>query len=44
MNSTPLSFAAAGSLPLSEAVIRLHPLDNIVIAKASLQADTRLTD
>jgi altronate hydrolase len=42
MNSTPLSFAAAGSLPLSEAVIRLHPLDNIVIARASLQAGTRL--
>jgi altronate hydrolase len=44
MNSTPLSFAAAGSLPLSTATIRLHPLDNIVIAKTSLQAGTRLTD
>jgi altronate hydrolase len=44
MNSTPLSFATAGPLPLSDAAIRLHPLDNIVIAKTSLQAGTRLTD
>ena len=44
MNSTPLSFAAAGSLPLSEVTIRLHPLDNIVIVKISLQAGTRLID
>jgi altronate hydrolase len=43
MNSTVLSFAAAGSLPLSAATIHLHPADNIVIAKTSLQADTRLT-
>jgi altronate hydrolase len=43
MNTTPLSFAAAGSLPLSETAIRLHPLDNIVIAKTSLQAGTHLT-
>jgi altronate hydrolase len=44
MNTTPLSLAAAGSLPLSDAAIRLHPLDNIVIAKTSLQAGTRLTN
>jgi altronate hydrolase len=43
MNSTPLSFATAGSLPLSDAAIRLHPLDNIVIVKMSVQAGTRLT-
>jgi altronate hydrolase len=43
MNSTPLLFAATGSLPLSEVTIRLHLLDNIVIAKTSLQAGTRLT-
>ena len=42
MNSTPLSFATADSLPLFEATIRLHPSDNIVIAKTSLQSGTRL--
>jgi altronate hydrolase len=42
--STLLTFAAAGTLPLHEATIRLHPSDNVVIAKASLQANTRLTD
>ncbi|HSD85324.1 MAG TPA: altronate dehydratase family protein [Anaerolineae bacterium] len=43
MNSTLLHFAAAGSLPLSEATVRLHPRDNIVIVKTSLQAGTRLS-
>jgi len=42
--STSLSFANSGTLPLHEMTIRLHPLDNIVIAKASLQAEVRLTD
>src|SRR5512136_2901943 len=42
--STPLDFAATGTLPLHEAIIRLHPADNVVIAKTSLQANTRLTD
>ncbi len=41
---TPLTFAATGTLPLYEATIRLHPSDNIVIAKESLQAGVRLTD
>ena len=44
MNSALLSCATAGSLPLSAATVRLHPLDNIVIAKTSLQANTRLAD
>ena len=42
--STPLTFAATGTLSLHETVIRLHPSDNVVIAKTSLQVDTRLTD
>jgi altronate hydrolase len=42
--STSLTFAAAGTRPLHEATVRLHPLDNVVIAKVSLQADTRLID
>jgi altronate hydrolase len=40
--SAPLTFATAGTLPLHEVAIRLHPLDNIVIVKISLQANTRL--
>jgi altronate hydrolase len=44
MKSTALSFATAGSLPLPEATIRLHPTDNIVIARMSLQMGTRLTN
>lgn len=44
MNSTPLFFAAAGSLPRSTATIHLHPSDNIVVAKTNLQAGTRLID
>jgi altronate hydrolase len=43
-SSTSLTFAAAGTLPLREATIRLHPSDNIVIVKASLQAGTHLID
>ena len=42
--STLLTFAATGTLSLHETVIRLHPSDNVVIAKTSLQANTRLTD
>ena len=42
--STPLSFAISGALPLREAAIHLHPADNVVIAKTSLQAGARLTD
>jgi altronate hydrolase len=40
--SAPVTFAAAGTLPLTAAAIRLHPADNVVIAKASLQAGARL--
>jgi altronate hydrolase len=39
-----LTFAAMGTLPLHAAIIRLHPSDNVVIAKASLPADARLAD
>ncbi len=42
--SISLSFANSGTLPLHEMTIRLHPLDNIVIAKTSLQTDTRLAE
>jgi altronate hydrolase len=41
--STNLTFATTGPLPFHEAVLRLHPLDNVVIAKVSLQMNTRLT-
>lgn len=44
MNSSmPLTFAGAGSLSLREAAIHLHPSDNTVIAKISLQTGTYLT-
>lgn len=39
-----IGFVSGGISPLSEAAIQLHPTDNIVIAKTSLQANTRLID
>src|SRR5512143_3600963 len=42
--STPLTFAATGMLSLPEATIHLHPDDNLVVAKTSLQANTHLID
>lgn len=43
MNFSTLSFAASGVHPFSAAVVQLHADDNVVIARLSLEAETRLT-
>lgn len=42
MKSPVLNFAAEGVILLTDATLRLNPIDNVVIAKMSLQAHTRL--
>ncbi len=41
-NAASITFVAHDATLLSQATIHLHPADNIVIAKTSLQANTRL--